>query len=261
MASLKILIVDAQRLTLQLAEDTLSKKGHEVRTATDGQAALNLVSRWEPDLILLDPDLPVMDGYQLVRLLRARPGSPFLPVLFQAPKKEVLERLAGFQLETDDYMPKPINPQELEIRIRGAMKRRGETERRLRPPAPPGGEEWTVRMSGMRGSLSLIGLPTVLTTLEMDRKSGVLVVVADELKAKARLEVQKGILVRATIDGKSEPANAELIYALIPCVKGKFDFRPKVITAEDEIRAPMSSLILEGARRADENKRANRRPF
>ena len=54
MASLKILVVDAQRLTLQLAEDTLSKKGHEVRTATDGQAALNLVSRWEPDLILLE---------------------------------------------------------------------------------------------------------------------------------------------------------------------------------------------------------------
>ena len=45
MASLKILIVDAQRLTLQLAEDTLAKNGHEVRTATDGQAALNLVSR------------------------------------------------------------------------------------------------------------------------------------------------------------------------------------------------------------------------
>ena len=262
MASLKVLIVDAQRLTLQLAEDTLSKKGHEVRTATDGQMALNLVSRWEPDLILLDPDIPVMDGYQLVRLLRARPGVPFLPVLFLAPKKEVQERLAGFRLETDDYMPKPINPQELEIRMRSAMKRRAETERRLRPtPKPEGGDEWTVRMSGMRGSLSLIGLPTVLTTLEMDRKSGVLVVVADELKAKARLELQKGTLVRAAIDGRSEPVNAELIYALIPCVKGKFDFRPKVIMAADEIRMPVSSLILEGARRADEDKRANRRPF
>ena len=261
MASLKIMIVDADRLTLQLAEETLSKRGHEVRTCSDGQTALNLVSRWEPDLILLDPEIPVMDGYQFVRLLRARPGAPLLPVLFLAPRKEVQERIAGFHLDTDDYMPKPINPQELEIRIRGAMKRRGETERRLRPPAPPGGEEWTVRMSGMRGSLSLIGLPTVLTTLEMDRKSGVLVVVADELKAKARLEVQQGMLVRASLDGKTVPANADLIYALIPCVKGKFDFRPKIITAADEIRTPMSSLILEGARRADEVRRANRKPF
>ena len=260
MGSLKILVVDPARITLQLAEDTLTKGGHEVRTAMDGQAALNLVSRWEPDLILLDPELPVMDGYQLVRLLRARPGAPLLPVLFLAPRKEVQERIAGFHLDTDDYMPKPINPQELEIRIRAAMKRRGETERRLRP-ATQEGDEWTVRMSGMRGSLALIGLPTVLTTLEMDRKSGVLVVAADELKAKARLEVHMGMLVRASLDGKSVPANAELIYALIPCVKGKFDFRPKVITAPDEIRTPVSSLILEGARRADEVKRANRRPF
>ncbi|HEX7901166.1 MAG TPA: response regulator [Planctomycetota bacterium] len=260
MGSLKILIVDAERASLQLAEETLSKRGHEVRTATDGQTALNLVSSWPPDLILLDPAVPVMDGYQLVRLLRARPGAPLLPVLFQAPKKEVQERIAGFHLDTDDYMPKPINPQELEIRVRAAMKRRGETERRLRP-ASPEGDDWTVRMSGMRGSLALIGLPTVLTTLEMDRKSGVLVVAADELKAKARLEVQKGMLVRATLDGKSVPVNHDLIYALIPCVKGKFDFRPKVITAADEIRTPMSSLILEGARRADEVKRANRRPF
>src|SRR5687767_10077601 len=115
MASLKILIVDAQRLTLQLAEETLTKRGHEVRTATDGQSALNLVAGWPPDLILLDPEIPVMDGYQLVRLLRARPGAPLLPVLFLAPRKEVEERLAGFHLETDDYMPKPVNPQELEI--------------------------------------------------------------------------------------------------------------------------------------------------
>src|SRR5688572_25473790 len=116
MASLKILIVDAQRITLQLAHDTLSKGGHDVRTVMDGQAALNLVSRWEPDLILLDPEVPVMDGYQLVRLLRARPGAPLLPVLFLAARKDVEERLAGFHLDTDDYMPKPINPQELEIR-------------------------------------------------------------------------------------------------------------------------------------------------
>lgn len=260
MPALKIFVIDAERSTLQLADELLTKRGHEVRSATDGQTALNMVSRWEPDLVLLDPALPVMDGYQLVRLLRARPGAPILPILFLATRKDVQERLPGFQLETDDFMPKPINPQELEIRIRAAMKRRQETERRLRPQ-PEAGDDWTVRMSGMRGALSLIGLPTVLNTLEMDRKTGVLVVASDELKAKARLEVHKGKLVRASLDGKAAPANADLIYALIPCVKGKFDFRPKMIDATDEIRMPISSLILEGARRADEIKRSNRRPF
>lgn len=260
MASLRIFIVDSQRETLRIADETLTQKGHEVRGATDGQTALNMVSRWSPDLLILDPNLPVMDGYQFVRLVRSRPGAPLLPIIFLARRLDVQERLPGFQLDADDFMPKPINPQELEIRIRAAMKRREETERRLRPQ-PEQGDDWTVRMSGMRGSLALIGLPTVLNTIEMDRKSGVLVVASDDMKAKARIVVKKGTLLKATLDGYNAPANAELVYRLIPCVKGKFDFRPKLVDIPDEIQSPISSLILEGARRADEIKRANRRPF
>lgn len=262
MASLRIFIVDSQRAALQLAEETLSRRGHEVRTATDGQTALNMVSRWEPDLLLLDPNIPVMDGYQLVRLLRARPGAPILPILFLAPREEVRDRLPGFQLGADGYLAKPLNPQELEIHVLAAMRRRRETERRLRPGADEEGDDWTVRMSGMRGSLSLIGLPTVLNTIDMDRKTGILVVASDDIKAKARLYVHKGRLLRATLDGYKTPANAELIYRLIPCVQGKFDFRPKPFEdTTDEIQTPISSLILEGARRADEQKRSKRASF
>jgi len=255
MAGLKIFIVDAEFTTLELANDVLGKRGHELRSARDGQTALNMVTRWAPDLLLLDPRLPVMDGYQFVRLLRSRPSETILPVIFLTTPSEVRERLRGFTLDVDDFMPKPINPMELEIRVLSAMKRRQETERRLRPAPEPGAEDWTVRMSGMRGSLSLIGLPTVLTTLEMDRKTGVLVVALDELRTKARLEVHRGKLVRASLDDRPSPVNAELVYSLIPCVRGKFDFRPKTIDPNDEIQTPIASLILEGARRADENNR------
>lgn len=250
--------MDTDRSTLTLADELLGRKGHEVRSAIDGQSALNLASRWDPNLVILDPNLPVMDGYQFVRLLRARPGAPLLPVIFLAPRKEVQERLGGFHFDADGYMPKPVDAQELEIRILASMKKRNETERRLRPAPPEPGDEWTVRMSGMRGSLSLIGLPTVLNTLEMDSKTGVLVVAADEIGHKARLEFVKGRLVRAQLDGYNNPRNGDLVYALIPCTKGKFDFRPIVVTAADEIKMPVSSLILEGARRADEGKRRKR---
>lgn len=257
MPGLKIFIVDVDRSTYQLAESILSKQGHELRAAGDGQSALNFVTRWAPDLLLLDPDLPVMDGYQFTRLLRSRPSATILPIIFLTTAREARERLPGFLLDVDDFMPKPINPMELEIRVMSAMKRRHETERRLRPAPKGEGDDWTVRMSGMRGSLSLIGLPTVLTTLELDRKTGVLVVALDELRTKARLEVHRGTLVRASLDDRPEPANAELVYSLIPCVSGKFDFRPKTVDPKDEIRMPISSLILEGARRADENKRGS----
>jgi DNA-binding response OmpR family regulator len=261
MAGLRIFIVDSERSTLQLADDILAKRGHELRTATDGQTALNMVTRWAPDLMLLDPHLPVMDGYQFVRLLRARPSDTILPIIFMATPREVRDRLPGFTMDVDDFMPKPLNPQELEIRVLAAMKRRQETERRLRPAPETENDEWTVRMSGMRGSLSLIGLPTVLTTLEMDRKTGVLVIALDELRTKARLELCRGKLVRASLDDRPAPANAELVYSLIPCVAGKFDFRPKAIDPADEIQTPISSLILEGARRADEKQRGGRRSF
>jgi DNA-binding response OmpR family regulator len=257
MAGLKIFIVDADRSTYQLADAILSKQGHELRMALDGQTALNLVTRWATDLLLLDPSLPLMDGYQLARLLRARPSETILPIIFLTTAREARERLPGFLLDVDDFMPKPINPQELEIRVLSAMRRRHETERRLRPRPKAEGDDWTVRMSGMRGSLSLIGLPTVLTTLELDRKTGVLVVAVDDLRTKARLEVCRGKLVRASLDDRPAPANAELVYSLIPCVRGKFDFRPKTIDENDEIQTPISSLILEGARRADENRRGS----
>ncbi len=256
MASLRILVVDTDRAALSFVDGILGKRGHEVRTAPDGQTALNVASGWDPDLILLDPDLPIMDGYLFVRLLRARPGAPVTPVIFLAPRKEVQERLAGFHLDADGFMHKPVDPQELEIGILACMKRKAGTERRLRrAPRDPGEEQWTVRMSGMRGGLDLIGLPTILNTIEMDSKTGVLVVVADDLEAKARLEFQLGRLVRATLDGRDLPRNCDLVYLLIPCTKGKFDFRPGAVTSPDEIKTPTSSLILEGARRADEGKR------
>jgi DNA-binding response OmpR family regulator len=259
MPALRILVVDADRSTAALAESALAPKGHEVAAAFDAASAQRILDRRAPDLLLLSPDLPDRDGYAFVRALRARPETSLIPIFFLADRRSAMDALQGFRNAADDFLPKPIDVRELEIRIHAALKRRQETERRFR--TPPGGDEedWTTRLTGMRGTLAQIGLPTVLGILDMERKSGVLVVAVDGYKSKFRLDLRGGRIVRATLDGAAAPRNAELVYTLLGHSKGRFDFRPCVVVADDEIRTSTATMLLEGARRLDEGKA--RRPF
>ena len=259
MPSLRILVVDADRSTSAAIEVSLAPKGHNVAATYDAASTERILERHTPDLIILSPDLPDRDGYALVRTLRAQPETSLIPVLFLADRREAQEALQGFRIAADDFLPKPADPREIEIRVMSAMKRKQETDRRFRRPPDAEGDDWTVRLSGMRGTLSQIGLPSVLNILEMERKSGVLVVAVESFKGKFRLELRNGRIVRATLDGAGTPRNEELIYGLLAHRKGRFDFRPGVVVSDDEINTPTSSLLLEGARRLDEGK--SRRSF
>ena len=259
MPSFRLLVVDADPATAGLIEEALSPKGHEVTAAFDAAGAQRIVDRRAPDLIVLAIDLPDRDGYALVRAVRAKPETSLVPVLFLADRAEAQEALQGFRIAADDFLPKPVDPREIEIRLLSAMKRKQETDRRFCTPAAPEGDDWTVKLSGMRGTLSQIGLPTVLSILDLERKSGVLVVAVDGYKGKFRLELRAGRIVRATLDGAGAPRNAELVYSLFAHRKGRFDFRPGVVVSDDELKMSTANLLLEGARRLDEGKA--RRPF
>lgn len=259
MPALRILVVDADRTTAELCEAALAPKGHEVAAAFDAAGAQRLLERRIPDLLILSPELPDRDGYALVRTLRARPETSLIPALFLADRRAAMEALQSFRSAADDFLPKPLDVRELEIRIHAAMKRRQETERRFRTPGGSEEEDWTTRLTGMRGTLAQIGLPTVLGILELERKSGTLVVAVDGYKSKFRLELRGGRIVRARIDGAPAPRNADLIYTLLGHGKGRFDFRPGVVVSDDEIQTPTATILLEGARRLDEGKA--RRPF
>ena len=110
-------------------------------------------------------------------------------------------------------------------------------------------------MTGFRGSLEQIGLSSLMTLMEIEHKTGTLVVLLEDEKDKARIFFYEGRPVRASLDRRNSPRNAELIFALLNRTQGKFDFRPAVIDPKDEIRTPTMTLLLEGARRIDENQR------
>jgi CheY-like chemotaxis protein len=251
MGSIRILVVDGEASTHRSVRAALEGRPYEVLSVSDGGSALQVAVRNPPDIMLVEPDLPGVDGLTVVRTLRTRPEFALVPVIFLADRRQVESRILGFRMGADDFIPKPVNFQELDLLVTAALKMREETETRVRPKVTDS-VDFSVPMMGFRGTLEQIGLPSLLSLLEMDRKTGMLVVILEPEKEKARLYLREGHILRARLDRRKTPANADLVYELLGRTQGKFDFRPGVIDPGDEIRTPTSIILMEGARRIDE---------
>jgi DNA-binding response OmpR family regulator len=122
----KILIVeDDSDIALGLEED-LSRHGHEVDVAGDGEEALRRAGGGGYDLIVLDLMLPRKDGFEVCRELR-RSGLK-TPIIMLTAKTHEAEKVLGLELGADDYVTKPFSPKELRARIKAVLRRVGEDE-------------------------------------------------------------------------------------------------------------------------------------
>ncbi|KMY52330.1 heme response regulator HssR [Peribacillus loiseleuriae] len=99
----------------------LKQNGFETYGAEDGIAALNLMEKQHVDLVVLDLMMPNMDGYELTRQLRLSWGN--LPILMVTAKQEPKDKRQGFIVGTDDYMTKPVDEQEMILRIKALLRR------------------------------------------------------------------------------------------------------------------------------------------
>ncbi len=115
-----ILVVDDEPKILKLARDYLERSGFVVRTVTDGKTALAVARGERPDLIVLDLNLPGMDGLDVCRALR-RESS--VPIIMLTARVEEADRLIGLELGADDYISKPFSPRELVARVRAVLRR------------------------------------------------------------------------------------------------------------------------------------------
>jgi CheY-like chemotaxis protein len=254
MGAIRILVVDGDESTHRSVRSALGGRPYEVVCVSDGEAALQMAGQHPPDIMLVEPRLSKVDGLTVVRTLRTRPEFALVPVIFLADRREVESHILGFRMGADDFLPKPVNFQELDLLVTTALKVRQETEIRVRPK-PPASPDFSVPMMGFRGTLEQIGLPSLLSLLEMDRKTGMLVVIVEPENEKARLYLRDGRVLRARFDRRGEPCNADLVYELLSRAQGKFDFRPGVIDPGDEIRTSTAMILMEGARRIDETQR------
>lgn len=250
----RVLVADVDVATHRAVEKALNGKGYDLASATDGRHALETATRWHPDTVIVDPGLPG-DGLMLVKQLRAIPEFSMVPAIFLAPKELVEPKILGFKIGADDFLPKPLNAADLDQRLGIARETSRKTEGAIRSQPPPEGGDFSVVMTGFRGSLDQIGLPSLMTLMEIERKTGTLVIRLDDDGDKARLMFAEGRLLKASLDNKPQLKNAELVYELFGRTRGKFDFRPGAVPLVDEIKQPAVTLLLEGARRLDERLR------
>lgn len=117
----KILIVEDEQSIIKLVQFNLEKAGFQVKIATDGQMALEMVAKYKPDLVVLDLMLPKVDGLEVCRKLRQE--KQHIPILILTAKTDEFDKVLGLELGADDYMTKPFSPRELIARIKAILRR------------------------------------------------------------------------------------------------------------------------------------------
>lgn len=125
----KILIVDDDSNICELLRLYAEKESWATVIAHDGEKALELFEREQPDLVLLDVMMPKLDGWQVVRRLRKVSDCP---IIMLTAKGEVFDRVLGLELGADDYVIKPFETKEVVARIKAILRRTGKTEERLK---------------------------------------------------------------------------------------------------------------------------------
>lgn len=120
-AKQKILIVDDDANIAELISLYLIKECYETKIVGDGEAALEAVGSFHPNLILLDLMLPGIDGYQVCRELRSRGDET--PIIMLSAKGETFDKVLGLELGADDYIEKPFDSKELVARVKAVLRR------------------------------------------------------------------------------------------------------------------------------------------
>lgn len=154
----QVLVVDDDPHIRQLLVFALEKAGLTAREAEDGEAALTAVAQSAPDLVVLDINMPRLDGLEVCRRLRAQ-GD--LPILFLSSRDDEIDRILGIELGGDDYVVKPFSPREVVARVQAILRRA-----RVPKAIEPGeslirgrltleGESWTAFWDGAEVGLTV----------------------------------------------------------------------------------------------------------
>jgi DNA-binding response OmpR family regulator len=121
----RVLVVEDEADIAQLVRHTLERSGEmKVETVETGDAAVHAALEHPPDLIVLDINLPNVSGFEVCRILRARPTTRQVPIIMLTARTTEADRVSGLDLGADDYVTKPFSLRELAARVRAVLRRR-----------------------------------------------------------------------------------------------------------------------------------------
>ena len=118
----RVIVVDDSSVNRMLLTGILEQAGYEVRAATNGREALDMIERVSPDIVLLDVQMPEMNGYEVCAHLKSRSRTAAIPVVFISALEEVAEKLKGFEAGGVDFVTKPFEPAEVLARVSTQVK-------------------------------------------------------------------------------------------------------------------------------------------
>jgi DNA-binding response OmpR family regulator len=239
-----VLVADDDAWILRMVATVLEKRGYSVETAVDGEDALERALVRVPDLLITDVMMPRMDGWVLVKALRARPDFAMLPVIFLTALSSDEDRIRGFRLGADDYVPKPFRFEELDLRVAKTLRRTQTIVQDTRDQ---------LAGAGLRGDLAQVGLSALLVLVELERKTGLLTLRSPDGRG-AQVLLRDGRVVHARLDDADEPVDAECIYHLLGWPAGEFELIACVVEGPDRVNSSTTHLLMEGARILDESR-------
>ncbi len=150
----RILIVDDEPDIVRLLAFALQAEGYQILTAKNGLEGLELARREKPDVVILDVMMPGMDGFEVCSELRSRPDTANLPIIILSALGQVSDRVKGLRAGADDYVPKPVNLDELSARVAALLSRT------QRPPVVVASTP-TGKMYGFYGAKGGVGTTTI----------------------------------------------------------------------------------------------------
>jgi two-component system, OmpR family, alkaline phosphatase synthesis response regulator PhoP len=155
-----ILIAEDEASIVDLASLYLTREGFAVHAARDGEEALELARRVQPDLVVLDLMMPRVDGWEVCRRLRKESN---VPVIMLTARTDDVDKIVGLELGADDYVTKPFNPRELVARVKAVLRR---AQGGQDPDAAV--EVANVRVDPKRREVTVGGAPVVLRGQEFE---------------------------------------------------------------------------------------------
>jgi len=123
----RVLVVEDEQDIAGLIKHALEREGgFVIEVAGSGDTALKSVAEEVPDLVLLDLNLPVLNGVEVCRIMRGRPETAKVPIIMLTARSTESDRITGLDIGADDYITKPFSLRELAARVRAVLRRRAE---------------------------------------------------------------------------------------------------------------------------------------